>query len=195
MARALFVDFENVHKLDLSRVPADFRVFGFFGANQLKSWTAMAPGAAKHPGGFVTIGAAGSGRDALDFMLAYQLGVELTRDPALECTIYSGDTGFDPLIRHLRKLGHTVTKTKPRLQKNAKAAAPARYADAVALLKKGPKNLPGTRTKLLKHLGAQLAGLEPAGAEAIVEHLLALGAVKGGKTGALTYALPRKASS
>lgn len=194
MARALFVDFENVQKLEFAQIPADVRVFWFFGANQTKVPTSMLTAAATHPGGFVPIQAAASGRDALDFLLAFQLGAELTRDPALECTIYSEDGGFDPLIKHLRKLGHTVTKMKPRRAPKAKPAAPARYEEALKLLSKAVKNRPGTRAKLVKHLCAQMQKLEPKESEAIVEHLLRQGVTLAGKNDALTYALPGPAA-
>lgn len=43
-----------------------------------------------------------SGSNALDFHIAYYLGVLVAADPAGFFHIISKDTGFDPLIRHLR---------------------------------------------------------------------------------------------
>ena len=43
-----------------------------------------------------------SGRNALDFALAYYVGRAVTADPTGHFHIVSKDTGFDPLIEHLR---------------------------------------------------------------------------------------------
>ena len=44
----------------------------------------------------------GSGKNALDFHLAFYLGELLAKDPNAYFHIISKDTGFDPLIRHLK---------------------------------------------------------------------------------------------
>ena len=43
-----------------------------------------------------------SGRNALDFALAYYVGRAVAADPTGHFHIVSKDTGFDPLIEHLR---------------------------------------------------------------------------------------------
>jgi hypothetical protein len=43
-----------------------------------------------------------SGKNALDFALAYYLGRAVMSNPPGHFHIVSGDTGFDPLIEHLR---------------------------------------------------------------------------------------------
>lgn len=43
-----------------------------------------------------------SGTNALDFHIAYYLGVFVATDPSGSFHIISKDTGFDPLIRHLK---------------------------------------------------------------------------------------------
>lgn len=45
----------------------------------------------------------GNGTNALDFHLAYYLGILSTEDPEGYYHIISKDKGFDPLVKHLRK--------------------------------------------------------------------------------------------
>jgi hypothetical protein len=54
----------------------------------------------------------GQGPNALDFHIAFYLGQELAHRPTSECTIFSRDTGFDPLMRHLQALGHTCSRVQ-----------------------------------------------------------------------------------
>jgi hypothetical protein len=145
VARALFVDYENVERFDFAQVPPDVRVYWFFGANQTKVPTSL--------------------------------------------------LAADPLIRHLRKLGHAVTKMKPVRARKTKAPpappSPPRYAEAVELLVKSPKNRPGSRAKLLKHLTSALPTLEDGAAETIVQALVDRGAVSVGATGKVTYRMEK----
>lgn len=104
--RVLLIDLENVQKIDLSAVPADVRVLVFSGATQRKVPHDLVVQAQPLGERLTWIGIAGNGPNALDFHIAFYLGQELTRRPASECAIFSGDTGFDPLIRHLLALGH-----------------------------------------------------------------------------------------
>ena len=47
----------------------------------------------------------GNGPNALDFHIACHLGEGLARTPQAEFVIVSRDTGFDPLLRHLKARG------------------------------------------------------------------------------------------
>ena len=58
---------------------------------------------------WVTI--SGAGRNALDFHIAYYLGALATVDPAGFFHIISKDTGFDPLIRHLRSRKISISRS------------------------------------------------------------------------------------
>jgi hypothetical protein len=50
----------------------------------------------------------GSGKNALDFHLAFYLGQLSTQDPTARFFIVSKDTGFDPLVKHLAAQGTVV---------------------------------------------------------------------------------------
>ena len=45
---------------------------------------------------------AGSGRNALDFHIAFYVGELSTKEPDAYFYVISRDTGFDPLIKHLK---------------------------------------------------------------------------------------------
>jgi len=110
MARLLFVDFENVPKVDLSALPADVVVPFFFGASQRSVPTAFLKDALKLGSRFVPIDIEGQGKNALDFHIAFYLGEYLRAEPAAECVILSRDKGFDPLVRHLAGRGFKVRR-------------------------------------------------------------------------------------
>jgi hypothetical protein len=108
--RVLFVDLENVQKIDLSSVPADIRVMVFYGTTQKKLPEDLVVQAQPLGARLSWIKISGQGPNALDFHIAFYLGQTLANDPAAECAILSRDTGFDPLVRHLRALGRSCRR-------------------------------------------------------------------------------------
>ena len=110
MKRLLFVDFENVPKVDLGTLPADVTVPFFFGASQRTVPTAFLKEALKLGGRFVPIDIEGQGKNALDFHIAFYLGEYLHAAPTAECVILSRDKGFDPLVKHLAGRGFKVRR-------------------------------------------------------------------------------------
>ena len=104
--RVLFVDFENVQKIDLAQVPVDVRVRVFYGVTQKRIPEELVVQAQPLGTRLEWLKIAGHGPNALDFHIAFYLGQELTQSPSSDCAILSRDTGFDPLIRHLLARGH-----------------------------------------------------------------------------------------
>ena len=109
--RVLLVDYENVSKVDLGAIPTGVRVPFFFGASQKKVSTEFLRDALKLGPLFEQIDIEGQGKNALDFHIAFYLGEYLARDRNAQCVILSRDTGFDPLIGHLKKRGFNVRRT------------------------------------------------------------------------------------
>jgi hypothetical protein len=150
--RALFVDLENIQKIDLSQVPADVRVMIFYGVTQKKLPEALVVQAQPFGVRLKWIKISGQGPNALDFHIAYYLGQELTKSPTLKCAILSRDTGFDPLVRHLQALSHTcqrVSSLKDAFPAPKRAAQTDHFTRLLVLLKKEkappikPKSLAG----------------------------------------------------
>lgn len=99
----VLIDYENVQPKNLEILKGhEFIVKVFVGAKQAKIPVELA--AALQPFGdkaeYIQI--SGSGRDALDFHIAYYMGKIAAEDPEAFFHIISKDTGFDPLIRHLK---------------------------------------------------------------------------------------------
>jgi len=99
----VLIDFENVQPQNLGLLNGgQFKVRVFLGANQTKVPVQMM--SALQPLGsnaeFVQV--SGTGKNALDFHIAYYIGRLAVEHPGSTFHVVSKDTGFDPLIRHLR---------------------------------------------------------------------------------------------
>jgi len=102
----VLIDFENVQPKNLSLlVGKGYRVHVFVGENQTKLPFELVEAMQQlgDAGRYVKI--AGNGRNALDFHIAFTLGELVHEDPKGYFHVISRDTGFDPLIKHLRRLG------------------------------------------------------------------------------------------
>lgn len=102
----VLVDYENVKVAHVERLREEwFRIYIFLGIHDTKLPLdlVLAMQSLHDRGSYVVLDAAG--RNALDFHLAYYLGVLATKDPSGFFHIVSKDAGFDPLIRHLKTQG------------------------------------------------------------------------------------------
>jgi hypothetical protein len=102
----VLIDFENVQPKNLSLlVGKGYRVHVFVGENQAKLPFELVDAMQRlgDAGRYVKI--AGNGRNALDFHIAFTLGELVQEDPKGYFHVISRDTGFDPLIKHLRRRG------------------------------------------------------------------------------------------
>lgn len=99
----VFVDFENVHQVDLSLIGAKSVSFTLMvGAKQTKLDSDLVEKLMAHSSSVQLVKLKSSGKNALDFALAYYLGRAALADPTAYFHIVSKDGGFDPLIEHLR---------------------------------------------------------------------------------------------
>ena len=99
----VLIDFENVQPKNLEILAnRSFNVVVFVGANQTKipSDLAIALQALGEQAKYIRI--SGNGRNALDFHMAFYAGELSARSPSAHFYIVSKDTGFDPLIKHLK---------------------------------------------------------------------------------------------
>jgi hypothetical protein len=96
----------------------------FFGVAQTKVSRDFLKSALLLQGKAEVIEASGSGKNALDFHIAYYLGELVTKDPEARFHVISKDKGFDPLIKHLTGKGVMVRRETdlaeiPALRKDA----------------------------------------------------------------------------
>jgi hypothetical protein len=114
----VLIDYENVQPKNLSSLKEHpVKVMVFVGANQAKIPFDLAESlqALGDKAEYVKISA--SGRNALDFHIAYHLGrlVEVGAKLAQQDPTYyiiSRDTGFDPLVRHLKARNITAERSR-----------------------------------------------------------------------------------
>lgn len=100
----VFVDFENVHEVDLDLIGDKLAVVILILGEKHKNLpVGMVKGIHRYAAQVRLIEAGRSGRNALDFVLAYHVGVEANKDPTGYFHIVSRDTGFDALVLHLKK--------------------------------------------------------------------------------------------
>ena len=100
----LLVDMENIQLQHLPLVAGGpFKVKLFLGSQQTKVGLQLARELhALGPEAVEYISIEGNGRNALDFHIAFYIGRLASADPGAFFHIISKDTGFDPLIRHLK---------------------------------------------------------------------------------------------
>lgn len=104
--RYLLLDFENVQPKSLpALVGADIRVMVFLGANQHKVPLELAVSLQSLGTQAEYLQVSGSGRNALDFHIAFALGRLVNEVPEGTFFVISKDAGFDPLLDHLRASG------------------------------------------------------------------------------------------
>lgn len=103
--KLLLVDLENKHKVDLSPLDESFRAIIFVGANQNPPKASRKSATAHRFSRVDFLKISGTGKNALDFHIAFELGRTFESAQDTECFVLSGDKGFDPLLSHLNNNG------------------------------------------------------------------------------------------
>lgn len=158
----VLVDFENVQPKDLGQLRGQSFVTKIFcGANQSKVPLELA--AELQPLGadaeYVRI--QGSGRNALDFHIAYYIGRLSMEFPDATFYVISKDAGFDPLIQHLKKEGITCHRLQslndvPGLATQPPSPSSERVMKVVATLLKQKESRPRKVKTLTAFIKGQL---------------------------------------
>jgi hypothetical protein len=199
----VFVDFENVHQIDVSFIGAKSVNFTLLlGANQTKLDAGLVEKLMEHAASVQLVRLASSGKNALDFALAYYVGRTVTADPSAFIHIVSKDTGFNPLVEHLRSRHiyahrHDSFATLT-FSGTAKASAVASKAETAGQdeplnrvlehLRKNVANRPKRKKTLLSDLKSQLGkAATDADAADLLEKLQKAGHVSIGDKDAVTY--------
>ena len=129
----VLIDYENVQPTALNVLDQEHtRVIVFIGSNQSKITVEVATTLQQMGPRAEYIRLSSSGTNALDFHIAYYVGHYASRDADAWYYIVSNDTGFDPLIQHLR-------------QKQVRVARIASVAD-IGQVKASAKTARGERT-------------------------------------------------
>lgn len=103
--KLVLVDYENIQKIDLSILDDSYRAIIFVGALQNRPRASKNKATAHRFSRVDFHKIEGTGKNALDFHIAFQLGRTIESASQTECFVLSGDKGFDPLLSHLNKNG------------------------------------------------------------------------------------------
>jgi hypothetical protein len=213
----VFVDFENMHHMDAAVIGTKAVNFTILlGAKQTKLDAALVEKLLEHAASVHLVRLSSSNKNAVDFALTYYLGRAVLADPTAYFHIISKDTGYDPLIEHLRSRHVRVRRhvdytaltfaappkvvpgvaKPPAAKPKAAPAAPKmtpegpedQLALVVARLRKHTTNRPKKKRTLLRHLKSNL-GKEATDADAIevLEKLSKTGYVKVDDNEDVTY--------
>ncbi|TKB23287.1 hypothetical protein FCL47_23300 [Desulfopila sp. IMCC35006] len=107
----VLIDFENVQPKNLEILKKHpFNILVFVGENQVRIPFQMASALQEFGKDARYIKISGNGPNALDFHIACYLGQLATEDKNGYYHIVSRDTGFDPLVKHLRSKNIRVNR-------------------------------------------------------------------------------------
>jgi hypothetical protein len=214
----VFVDFENVHEIDLAVIGNKVVSFTLLvGPRQTKLDVCLVEKLFEHAASVQLVRLASTGRNALDFILTYYVGRAVAFDPTGCFHIVSRDTGFDPLIEHLlskridarrhdsfatltfsgpaRPSAPTTRAAAPKLKLPSKPKAQPpimdeRAGQVLERLRKIATYRPRSEKKLLSYLIAQLGHkITEAEASDLVKYLSKAGHLVIGEKGTVTYHL------
>jgi hypothetical protein len=100
----VLIDYENVQPAALAVLDQEhFRIIVFVGAGQAKIAFEIAAALQQLGPRAEYVKISGNGSNALDFHIAFYIGQLAAHDPDAYFHIISRDTGFDPLIHHLKR--------------------------------------------------------------------------------------------
>lgn len=172
----VLIDYENVQPAAMEALEREhFHVVVFVGASQAKVTYDVASALQRMGERAAYIKIAGNGSNALDFHIAYYIGELSAKEPDACFHVVSRDTGFDPLIRHLksRKISASRVKAVSDLPL-AKAAASKSVSDRVAAVVANLAQRGSSRPRTLKTLSSTINALfQKALSEAEVEGIIA----------------------
>jgi hypothetical protein len=194
-AHQVFVDFENVHTVDLALIAGQpVHVTLLIGEKQKRLDLALVRQIHRHASQVTLIEVGASGRNALDLVLACHLGKASTQHAKAAFYIVSKDKDFNPLIAHLRTEHLDVSRHEAFTALPFLTTAPKpsetddRLTKLIDRLTKKTKARPVRRKTLLSDIHAFYANrLTPAELEEVVATLEERGVIAIDAKGKITY--------
>ena len=157
----VLVDFENVQPKDVTPLsPGSYKIKVFVGASQAKIPFEMARTLQALGPSVEYIQIDGHGRNALDFHIAYYVGRFAAENPDARFHIISKDTGFDPLIKHLKAQGVSCQRAKSLADALiVKASKPDRNPERVGAVLENLAKRKAARPRTVKTLRSTINAL------------------------------------
>jgi hypothetical protein len=156
----VLIDYENVQPDDIDTLQHEHvRVIVFVGPHQTKIAFETAAALQLMGANAEYVRLSGSGPNTLDFHIAYYLGQLIAKEPTAYFHIISKDTGFDPLVKHLKERKLRVCRIQtvgeiPILKPVDPKSSPDRVALIVADLQKRGAARPRTVVTLSSTISA-----------------------------------------
>lgn len=189
----IFVDFENIHDVDLSLIAEKpVEVFFVLGQRHKNLPVSLVENLLELRSQVRLIKMESEGKNALDFVLAYHIGRQAVADPTGYFHILSRDKGFDALIQHLQANKilagrHEELAKIPILQKESPTLAQRVKTLAEHFAHHGT-NLPKMEKTLRTHIHARFGKkLSDAELDATIHALKEQEILKIAPTGAVSY--------
>lgn len=113
----VLIDYENIQPKNIEILRSHpLKVFIFVGENQVRIPFETVNAIQEFGSDAKYIKISGNGQNSLDFHIAFYIGQLSVQDPESYFHIVSKDTGFDPLVKHLRgkKSRQTASMTLPK---------------------------------------------------------------------------------
>lgn len=157
----VLIDYENVQPEAMAVLAQEhFKVIVFVGANQAKVTFEVASALQQMGDRAEYIKITGNGSNALDFHIAFYIGVLAGIEPDAYFHIVSKDTGFDPLIQHLKAKKILACRSRDVTDiPIVKAANSKSPADRVAVVIADLKRRGASRPRAVKTLSSTISGI------------------------------------
>jgi hypothetical protein len=157
----VLIDYESVQPTSLAVVDHEhFKTYVFIGANQTKVPTDFADTLQRMGSRAEYVRISSHGPNALDFHIAFYIGQLAAADPQGFFHIISKDTGFDPLITHLKSRKILAGRVKsvaeiPLVKVNGAMTRAAKIECIVTRL----QQMKAAKPRTVKTLGSTIAAL------------------------------------
>jgi hypothetical protein len=192
----VLIDFENVQPKDLSLLAGHpFKVMVFVGANQGRIPFELAKALQGMGQNAEYLQISGSGRNALDFHIAFHLGELASKDPEGYFHVISKDTGFDPLVRYLKDRGIKVRRSRDLAEMPIPGIVSPKSADErIESIVKNLASRTHSRPRRRKTLASSINSLfmmklEPSEVDALMDALVKRGVIAIENGGKVSYKL------
>ena len=134
------LDMENVQPTSLQKLKNEgYHLKVFVGANQSKISVELAEEIQTFGESAQYIRIQSSGKNALDFHIAFYMGQLASTEPDSQFVIVSKDTGYDPLLKHMRNIGIKATRSSAAVGSTTTPAKPTKPTEQTTVTN---KNLP-----------------------------------------------------
>jgi hypothetical protein len=182
----VLIDFESVQPTSLAALEEDpYRVLVFVGTTQSKLSFDVVSSIQRMGDRARYMKMSGAGPNALDFHIAFYIGELAAGDPTAFFHIISKDTGFDPLIKHLKERHISARRLAsieemPQVRATAKGLAQERARVFAEALRQPKATKPRTEKTLGRHIAAffQKQKLSEVEIESVVASMIADGHIR-----------------